>query len=398
MDDDTALKSTARGATYNIGMQMLFRGLTFVINAMVLRLTTSATVGIVNVRLTLLHSTVLFLAREPFRKTCLGVSRDDETRETWAGVINLAWMAVPTGTVVSLALGMVWIRLGADHDGYDDAVMMYCIASVVELCSEPLWILGQTKLYIKTKILAEGLALSTKCAITLGLLLSRPEMGLYAFSAAQLGHSLVLSTVYFIVFWLEIKRGASLPIYGLRGLFPQTLGPQQPFFPRNLVAMSLSFFKQSVLKQLLTEGEGFLMTFLGILTLSEQGVYSVVNNLGSLVARFLFSPIEETFYTFFAGILRKPNITLKEQKLSRDTLQTLLSLVFRIGVTIAVFAQGYAAFALDLYGGTMLSEGDGPLLLKAYSVYVAFMAVNGITECKNKISALPKLIDLNPCR
>lgn len=33
------------------------------------------------------------------------------------------------------------------------------------------------------------------------------------------------------------------------------------------------------------------------------GVYDIVNNLGSLVARFLFLSIEESFYIFFAQLL-----------------------------------------------------------------------------------------------
>lgn len=59
------------------------------------------------------------------------------------------------------------------------------------------------------------------------------------------------------------------------------------------------------------------MTVLGVLTFAEQGVlptilhyqytvsysgvYDLVNNLGSLVARFIFQPLEESFYVFFAA-------------------------------------------------------------------------------------------------
>ena len=39
------------------------------------------------------------------------------------------------------------------------------------------------------------------------------------------------------------------------------------------------------MKQLLTEGERYLMTFLNLLTLSQQGIFDVVSNLGSLAAR-----------------------------------------------------------------------------------------------------------------
>lgn len=35
------------------------------------------------------------------------------------------------------------------------------------------------------------------------------------------------------------------------------------------------------------------------------GVYDIINNLGSMVARFLFLPIEESFYVFFAKVLER---------------------------------------------------------------------------------------------
>lgn len=38
---------------------------------------------------------------------------------------------------------------------------------------------------------------------------------------------------------------------------------------------------------------------------SSLGVYDIVNNLGSMVARFLFLPIEESFYVFFAKVLER---------------------------------------------------------------------------------------------
>lgn len=34
-------------------------------------------------------------------------------------------------------------------------------------------------------------------------------------------------------------------------------------------------------------------------------MYDAVNNLGSLVARFIFLPIEESFYVFFAQVLER---------------------------------------------------------------------------------------------
>lgn len=79
----------------------------------------------------------------------------------------------------------------------------------------------------------------------------------------------------------------------------------QPLVDWRLARLTWSFFKQSFLKQILTEGERYVMTFLNVLSFGEQGVYDIINNLGSMVARFLFLPIEESFYVFFAKVLQR---------------------------------------------------------------------------------------------
>lgn len=56
------------------------------------------------------------------------------------------------------------------------------------------------------------------------------------------------------------------------------------------------------------------MTFFNVLTFGDQGVYDIVNNLGSMVARFVFLPIEESFYVFFANVLdRGRDVRRQEQ-------------------------------------------------------------------------------------
>lgn len=68
------------------------------------------------------------------------------------------------------------------------------------------------------------------------------------------------------------------------------------------------------------------------------------------------------------------------QALAGEVLTTLLKSMTLVGLIMAVFGQAYAALALHLYGGTLLSQGDGPLLLRAYAAYVLAMALNGMTE------------------
>lgn len=56
---------------------------------------------------------------------------------------------------------------------------------------------------------------------------------------------------------------------------------------KDLVILTVSFAKQSFVKQILTEGERYVMTISPVLTFSEQSMYDIVNNLGSLAARYV---------------------------------------------------------------------------------------------------------------
>ena len=85
------------------------------------------------------------------------------------------------------------------------------------------------------------------------------------------------------------------------------------------------------------------MTLLGVLSFTEQGmlnvvmtsvttfiilgVYDIVNNLGSLVARFVFLPIEESFYIFFSSTLLRGEYCSKQSQVSCITVHAIIDLL-----------------------------------------------------------------------
>lgn len=66
------------------------------------------------------------------------------------------------------------------------------------------------------------------------------------------------------------------------------------------------------MKQLLTDGERYVMTFFNTLKFDQQGVYDIVNNLGSLAARFLFKPVETAAYFYFSQLVQR-EVPIKTQ-------------------------------------------------------------------------------------
>lgn len=119
--------------------------------------------------------------------------------------------------------------------------------------------------------------------------------------------------------------------------------------------------------------------------LAALGIYDVINNLGSLAARFVFLPIEESFYVFFASTLYRGEPASKQRPdsipLVANTLSMLVKLVILVALVILTFGYSYSYLALDIYGGSVLLDGGGATLLRWYCLYVLLLAVNGVTEC-----------------
>ncbi|XP_071375133.1 man(5)GlcNAc(2)-PP-dolichol translocation protein RFT1 [Centroberyx affinis] len=391
MSSQDVLKNASTLASYNVLLQVMFRVLTFLLNAFTLRFVSKELIGVVNVRLTLLYSTLVFLSREAFRRACL--SGGSGTGHNWRQVINLLWLTLPLGVVWASLLVCVWLWLLEVPDPqtiphYGPAVGMFALAAVQELLAEPLWVLAQAHMFVRLKVVAESLAMIAKCLITVVLVVSAPEWGLYIFSAAQLvytGFLVLCYAAYFLRFLgSEAAAKTSFPLQHVGELLI-CRADGEPLIDWTLARLTWSFFKQSFLKQILTEGERYVMTFLNVLSFGDQGVYDIVNNLGSMVARFIFLPIEESFYVFFAKVLeRGRDVRSQKQEevaIVAEVLESLLKLVLVIGLIITVFGYAYSHLALDIYGGSLLSSGAGPTLLRCYSSYVLLLAVNGVTEC-----------------
>jgi oligosaccharide translocation protein RFT1 len=370
--NDVVLQSAMKSASYNVLLQISLRVVTFLMNAFILRFITRETLGLVNVRLTLLYTTILFLAREAFRKTCL--SHSAKSKETkWDQIINLVWLTVPLGVLASIIFGFIWLNwletppIGLAQD-YSISVLCFAFCAVLELMTEPLWIVFQCHLFVRLKVVIEGLAVLFRCITAVLLVYFIPSLGLLAFCFAQLMQSLTYFLLYYVYFSHFIavntpKNDKEFPLQTFNHILPTRQSVNNPLVNFELLSLTWSFFKQSLLKQILTEGERYVMTFFNVLTLAQQGVYDVINNLGSLAARFIFLPVEESYYLFFSQTLVRDKPASKQPQenlyLAAVTLESVLKFVLLIGITIVIFGYSYSLLALDIYGGSILSSGEG---------------------------------------
>ena len=136
---------------------------------------------------------------------------------------------------------------------------------------------------------------------------------------------------------------------------------------------------------MLTEGERYVMSVSPVLSFSQQATYDVVNNMGSLAARFIFRPIEDSSFFYFTQTIAR-DIELKDQKEDKikeasEVLKNVCKGVTSIGLMGFVFGQSYAGTLLLLYGGQdFVASGLPELLLRWHAFAIVLLAVNGITE------------------
>uniref|UniRef100_A0A8C6ICD5 Protein RFT1 homolog n=1 Tax=Mus spicilegus TaxID=10103 RepID=A0A8C6ICD5_MUSSI len=278
MGSQEVLGQAARLASSGLLLQVLFRLITFVLNAFILRFLSKEIVGIVNVRLTLLYSTTTFLAREAFRRACLsgGAQRD------WSQTLNLLWLTVPLGIFWSSCLGWVWLQLLEVPDPdvvpyYGTGVLFFGLSAVVELLGEPFWVLAQAHMFVKLKVLAESMSVILRSVLTALLVLWLPHWGLYIFSLAQLLYTTVLVLCY-AIYLIQLLRSPesakqlTLPVSRVTQLLP-SISRSRAFVNWKEARLTWSFFKQSFLKQILTEGPVLMRCYcLYVLLLAINGV------------------------------------------------------------------------------------------------------------------------------
>uniref|UniRef100_A0A1B6DLV9 Protein RFT1 homolog n=1 Tax=Clastoptera arizonana TaxID=38151 RepID=A0A1B6DLV9_9HEMI len=397
------LKSSLEDASFNIIFQILFRCMTFLMNAFVLRHVNQAIIGVMNVRLLLLESTILFLSREAFRRACLSKSSE----HNWRQVINLVWLTTPLCCTMCFIFGWLWLFVLEPPDSnitehYKVGVLAIVISCIIEMFVEPMYLVAQAFLFVRLRVVMDTINVVVRTTIFTTLVLWWPEGAVIAFSTAQIGAVLIYVACYYlyfnyyttkrkidrIIFVNKLKNKSThdddFPFVSLKDFFPQKL-QNEPAVDWKLCVLTWSFLKQGFLKQILTEGERYIMTLFSVLTFYEQGVFDVVNNLGSLAARFLFRPIEESSYFYFSQLVHRDK-TIDEQhpsqmKEAATVLCQLLRFVVSLGLMALSFGQAYARLVLLLYGGPSLADGLAPLLLKTHCLAVLLVAVNGTTEC-----------------
>uniref|UniRef100_A0A1B0G5L4 Protein RFT1 homolog n=1 Tax=Glossina morsitans morsitans TaxID=37546 RepID=A0A1B0G5L4_GLOMM len=414
------LKSSLYDAGFSIIFQILCRIVTFGINAFIIRHVGREVLGIMNVRLLLLESTVLFLSREAVSRAALSATSQQREKCTWSQLINQQWLTVIICIFVCLPCCYVWLNCLSSVDiVYLDQYRFACYAvllsCIIELCAEPPVFVSQVFCFVKLKIGLNTLHIFVRSVIFLTIALTDPTAAIYAFAIAQLASAvtIVLSHYGFYAYYINslnlykqnrnptsscflksdledwrkyfFENMDDFPLKKLSEFLPGVMENESKFFNSELQILTLSFLKQAVLKQILTEGEKYVMSMSPVLNFEQQAMYDVVNNLGSLAARFIFRPIEDSSYFYFTQTISR-DVPLNDQDKTKVqeagiVLGHLSMTVISIGLLALCFGQSYSHTLLYLYGGADFIAGGLPeILLKWHCLAICFLAINGITE------------------
>ncbi|GFF28368.1 oligosaccharide translocation protein RFT1 [Aspergillus udagawae] len=403
-----AMASSVSGTTLLVMIQLVSRLFTFVANQLVLRNLSPATLGAAT-QLELFMVTILYFSREAIRLAIqrqpldslsfLDISKQEKSRiacdkktdaQSMAtqSIVNMSYLSLGIGIALSILLGNSYIQFAAEQVAqtsfYRSSVAIVCLASTLELCTEPFFAVVHRYMLYKTRATVEMAAAFVKSLTTCGLFIwaswNGNNVGILPFALGHLSYALVLLCGYSAVLSNAASRWhfSFLPTrIRTRDKSVYVLG----MFSSQLISLSANLFFQSVVKHLLTQGDAMMLAAMS--SLEDQGIYFLASNYGGLIARIVFQPIEESSRTLFSSLLGLSDSNGEESSNVGAAKTHLTDVMKAYGILSAlIFPLNPIIIKqiLHLLGGTEWSGFEVYHLLSLYCFYIPFLAFNGIAE------------------
>ncbi|KAH8914939.1 Rft-1-domain-containing protein [Atractiella rhizophila] len=365
------------------------RVLTFALNQSLLRVVSPAVLGTASIQFETLLNTILFLSREGVRGALIrrpfsSPSLSPPLAVSETRIRNTATLPLLLGTPVTLLLASLYLYTlplsTISQPYFHPALALYLLSTLIELVTEPYYILAQRSGDVSLRVRIEGRAVVLKSVATLGAIwYGGEDRALLGFGIGQVVWSLALLGGYGWRYF-SLSGGESVP------LVPQRVIEENPIegrFDPSSLDLAKSLTRQSLVKQFLSEGDKMIVSYIS--PPSQQGGYALALNYGSLIARVLFQPIEESSRLHYSS--SSPSTTTSGANSSLRLLTSLLTFQTHLSLLLLLLAPPYISPLLTLVLGrrwsspsSSSSSSSAADILKAYVYHLPFLGINGITE------------------
>ena len=299
------------------------------------------------------------------------------------------------------------------------------LAVLIELLSEPAYILATIRKQYSLRVGLESAAQLVKGIVVAALLRSIVEgtETPVVFSWAQVAYAAVLFGGFAVAGMLRyFGRGetenaadtgapcasteAQAPRSSLPWLLTSIDGPG--------LWLSLLFGVQALGKFFLAEGSKLVMA--AVQSDYDQGILGLVTNLGSLVVRMVFQPVEEAAFLAFSALPRggeeeaspegdgsspgqRPPPERSTARLAAQ-LERLLPPISRsvlsVSLVAAAFAPGFAYPFIRVAYGARWAASTAPAALAGFGLSLPLLAANGVLEaCVHGVADRGQLSGVN---
>ncbi|KAF8335856.1 Rft protein-domain-containing protein [Cantharellus anzutake] len=395
-----------------VGLQLFSRLFTFALNQVAVSIASPEVFGTASIQFDLLLSSILFLSREGVRNALLrSDSVENNPRKSSEVpaqaqrqlITNISLLPVFLGCPLAIIVGSVYASFASNsttsQPHFKLAMHLYVLAAVFELISEPLYIRAQNNLEVGVRVRAEGVAVVAKAVFSL---LPFVLFGKLRDSGFAWEWSLVCFALGQVAFGLSFLVVHLLHFRGIHGITFKSVpikngNRRSPWFNDELLRLSMIMTAQSIFKHFLTEGDRLIVSKFS--ALQDQGGFALATNYGSLIARVIFQPVEETSRVYFSKVLNQDHQTSdvlpsgrpraeksppanKKKAIveSMRTLGTVLSVYAHLTLLFLAFGPPCIPTLLSIVLPRQYLLTSAPRVLIAYCWYLPVMAFNGVLE------------------
>lgn len=374
-----------KNAGFLVGTNAIQKIIMFLLNQSVLIFTSPEILGIVSIKFEFWVSTILFLSREGTRLGCL---RYPIYQNNISPIIIQSFITFIVAVIILLAImtgDSIYHFFSSSHERI--VFLFYGIACLIECLGEPWYNFYLSQVNVQPKAIAETFGLLAK-SIFLFLFIIVFKVGLFGFGFAQIAYS-----VFYLGILISFGRDNLNPFQYL-----QVTNTKAYHLDYQLCKNCIQLTGMSIVKHFLTEADKISLNL--YCSSRQQGNFAIANNYGSLIARLVYLPIEESIRLSFSKASNNLNLEIIEKIPSilnpsdiieminkstyfnemKSTFLFTLKFVLFLGITISFFGPIYLEIPFLFLKNTNWDTDEVIDSLIFFCYYLLVLGVNGVSE------------------